>query len=315
VRREVRFRLETAAVTLLPGLARALPRRVLLGLGGIAGLVAFRMLEDRREVTLENLRLALGESRSAVERDRIARACWRNLGRHIVDTLTFPRFGRHSIGSLVTYDGLEHVRAAYARGRGVLIFSGHFGHWELTAMMQGHLGLPLVLLTRKLDNTRLDAALGRLRCCSGNRVVYKHRSLRGLLRALRRGDGVAIVIDQDARDDGVFVPFFGRPASTTASLARLALRTGAAVIPTFSVPGDGRHHIVYEPPLELPTTDDPEADTLRITAECTAIIEKWVRRHPENWLWMHRRWKTPAASPRSEASPPTVARASSAEGP
>jgi KDO2-lipid IV(A) lauroyltransferase len=171
--------------------------------------------------------------------------------------------------------------------------------------MQGHLGLPLVLITRPLDNPALERLLAGVRSRSGNRVVHKRNAVREMVRALREGLGVAIVIDQDAGRDGLFVPFFGRPASTTPTLARIALRTGAAVVPSFSVPrDDGTYDVHYGPPVEVDRSDDIDADATRLTAACTAIIESWVRRHPEHWFWMHRRWKTaPPAEPAAFAAP------------
>jgi KDO2-lipid IV(A) lauroyltransferase len=135
--------------------------------------------------------------------------------------------------------------------------------------------------------------LAVLRGSSGNRIIHKRSAVREMLRALSRGEGVAFVPDQDARADGIFVPFFGHAASTTPTLALLALRTGAAVVPTFSVPQpDGSWLVTYEPEVPVESTSDRDEDVRRITAACTAIIERWVRRHPELWLWMHRRWKT-----------------------
>jgi KDO2-lipid IV(A) lauroyltransferase len=199
------------------------------------------------------------------------------------------------VGTTVHYEGLAHLQEAYARGRGVLLFSGHFGQWELTALLQGYLELPLVLITRPLDNPALERRLAVLRQRSGNRVIHKRSAVREMVKALRQGIGVAIVIDQDAGPDGVFVPFFGRMASTTPTLARIALRTGAAVIPTFSIPEpDGTYRAIYGPEVVIEKSGDSRIDTLRLTAACTATLETWVRRRPEHWLWMHRRWKTEA---------------------
>jgi KDO2-lipid IV(A) lauroyltransferase len=190
----------------------------------------------------------------------------------------------------------------------VLLFSGHFGQWELTALMQGFVGLPLILITRPLDNPALERMLADLRSRSGNRVVHKRNAVREMVKALREGIGVAIVIDQDALKDGLFVPFFGRLASTTPTLARIALRTGAAIVPTFSIPReDGTYRVVYGPEVDVRKTGDMDADAHRITAECTATIERWVRAYPEHWLWMHRRWKTPAPPSPGEPALPDAA--------
>lgn len=291
--RRLRFRLEAAAFALLLLLARLLPRRALLGLGTLAGALRGVMDRSRRRVALANLERAFGPSLGRREARRILRACWRHFGRITFDTLYFPRLGPQAVGRIVHYRGLEHIRAAYARGRGVLLFSGHFGHWELVALMQGFLGLPLALVTRPLDNPYLERMLGELRSRSGNRVIHKRQAAGEMLQALRAGMGVALVIDQDARSRGIFVPFFGRLASTTPALALLALRTGAPVVPTFSIPQpDGSYLVVYEPEVTVPRSGDRMADVATLTRECTAIVERWVRERPDLWLWMHRRWKT-----------------------
>lgn len=290
----LRTGLEAALFALLLALARVLPRRVLRAAGSLAGDLGFLLDRRHRRIALENLFHAFGPELPPSEARRIVRECWRQFGRTTMDTLHFAKLGPEALARVVRYQGLEHIRAAYARERGVLLFSGHFGHWELTALMQGFLGLPLALVVRPLDNPYLERKLAVLRTRSGNRLIHKRRAIRETLKALRAGLGVAIVIDQDARADGLFVPFFGRLASTTPTLALLALRSGAAVVPTFSLPqADGSYLIVYEPEVEVIRTADREDDVRRLTEHCTAIIERWVRRQPELWLWMHRRWKTP----------------------
>lgn len=291
--RRTRHLIEAGAIRLLLALGRVAPRRALGGLGAAAGQIGYLLDGRHRRIALENLEAALGDGLDRRKLRAIARACWRHFGRITLETLTFPRMCREAASSLVRYEGLEHIRGAYARGRGVLLFSGHYGHWELVALLQGRLGLPLSLVVRPLDNPILERMLARLRTLSGNAIIHKRRAVREMLRALRSGQGVAIVIDQDARDEGVFVPFFGRPASTTPTLALLALRTGAAVVPVFSVPEPaGRWRIVYEPEVEVQSTGNLDADVYSVTARCTAVIERWVRSRPELWLWMHRRWKT-----------------------
>lgn len=302
--RTLRFRIEAIAFNLLLGGARVLPRRALLALGSIAGRLGYMLDGRHRRVALDNLRLAYGEALDATARRRIARDCWRHFGRITFDTLACYRMERAQVQALAEYEGLEHLRRAYARGRGVLLFSGHFGHWELTALLQGWLDMPLALVTRPLDNPQLEALLAEVRGRSGNLVVHKRRAVREMLKALRRGIGVAIVIDQDARGDGIFVPFFDRPASTTPTLGLLAVRSGAAVVPTYSLPlADGRYRIVYEPEIVVTQSGDVAADVAGLTACCTEVIERWVRQYPELWLWMHRRWKTqPTTKPAQPGS-------------
>jgi KDO2-lipid IV(A) lauroyltransferase len=291
--RSLRYVAEDAALRLSLALSSLVPRGVLLGAGSVAGWIGYALDRRHRRIALRNVELAYGSQIDPRGARRLVRNSWRHFGRITLDSFTIFRSPLAKLERLIEYEGLEHIRKAYDRGKGVLLFSAHYGHWELTALMQGHMNLPLVLITRPLDNPRLERMLARLRERSGNRVIHKRSAVPEMLRALRERMGVAIVIDQDARGEGVFVPFFGRPASTTPTLALLALRTGAAVVPTFSIPRpDGTYRIVYEPEIEVLDTGNRDRDILELTATCTAVIEKWVRRHPELWLWMHRRWKT-----------------------
>ncbi len=297
--KRLRFALEALAVRALLVVVGVVPRRLLLAIGSGIGTLWYLLDARHRRVATGNLRRAYGDALPNREVRRIVRECWRHYGRTLFDTLAFRELSRDSVGTRVRYHGLEHIRAAYAGGRGVLLFSAHYGHWELVAMMQGWLGMPLTMVTRPLDNPELERVLGDLRSHSGNTILHRRSAVREIVAALRRGGGVAILIDQDAHEGGVFVPFFGVPSSTTPTLALLALRTKAAVVPVFSVPrSDGTYDVFYEPEVVVQATGDRDADVRRVTAECTSIIERWVRAHPELWLWMHRRWKTaPPAEP------------------
>ncbi len=291
--RTFRFLLEAVLFRAVLGIARLAPRKSLLAFGSAVGALGFVLDRRHRRITIDNLRLAYGEPLTERELLRIARACWRHFGRVLMDALAVQHLPLADVRSLVHYEGLDHLRDAYRRGRGVLAFTAHYGNWELAGLVQGHLGFPLALVARPLDNPYLEKMLASLRGRSGNVIIHKRSAVREMVGALRRGIGVAILIDQDARDQGVFVPFFGRLASTTPTLASLALKTGASVIPVFTaLEADGTYRIAYEPPVDVRETGDHAGDVLRITAECTAIIERWVRFRPELWLWMHRRWKT-----------------------
>jgi KDO2-lipid IV(A) lauroyltransferase len=284
---------EVTAVESALLLARVLPRRALLGLGASVGSLAGRL--DRRHVRIarDNLAAAYGDAVSPGERERILRACWRHFGRITFDALAFPKLSRAALGSILKVEGLDNARAALAAGRGALIFSAHYGHWEAGAYAMGLLDIPFAVIARPLDNPALDRRLIQLRSGTGNAVIPKRRAVRETMRALARGAGVAILIDQDAGADGVFVPYFGRAASTTPTLALLALRTEAPIVPIFArVEPDGTITVHIEPAVPVRPTDDREADVRSLTAACTAIVERWVRRNPEQWLWMHRRWKT-----------------------
>jgi len=298
--RRIRFWLEDTLAAAFYAAGRWLPRRAVVGLGERLGALQFRLDRKRRRRIFEHLRAAYAGERSEAELARIASACFRHFGRAGAEALLFPSLGLDEAQRCVHYQGLEHIRAAYERGKGVLLVSGHYGNWELVAHMQGWLGLPLALVTRPLDNPRLERRLARLRSLSGNVVIHRDGAIKAMLQHLRRGIGVAIVIDQDAKDAGIFVPFFGRLASTTPTPALLALRTGAAIVPVFSVPrDDGSYDVCYEPEVRVLDSGDRDRDVARITAELTALLEVWVRRHPHVWSWMHRRWRT---RPSSEAA-------------
>lgn len=302
--KELRFLLEDAAIASLQAIVSRFPPRGVVAIGAALGRLGLALDRRRRRTTIANLRAALGESETEVEIRRIAGACWRHFGRIALEALSFPALSANDIGTRVRYRGLEHIRAAYEKKNGVLLFSGHFGNWELVALMQGFLGLPLALVTKPIYNPRLERRLARIRELSGNAVIHRQGAVKEMLRELERGSGVAIVIDQDAKEAGVFVPFFGRLASTTPTLALLALKTGAAVVPVFSLPReDGGYDVVYEPEIAVAPTGNRDADVLRVTAECTRTIERWVRAHPDLWSWMHRRWRTkpPPVTPGRDA--------------
>jgi KDO2-lipid IV(A) lauroyltransferase len=289
----LRASIEAAAVEAAFLLGRVLPRRAMLALGGAVGAFAGRVDRRHTAIARDNLRRAYGDELSTGERERLMRACWRHFGRITFDALAFPRLTQEALGSILKVEGEAHAREALAEGRGMLVFSAHYGHWEAGAYAMGLLGIPFAVIARPLDNPALDRRLIALRGGSGNAVIPKRRAVRETMRALARGAGVAILIDQDAGADGVFVPYFGRLASTTPTLALLALRTEAPIVPVFArVEPDGTITVHIEPVVPTRPTGDRDADVLRLTAACTAIVERWTRRDPEQWLWLHRRWKT-----------------------
>jgi KDO2-lipid IV(A) lauroyltransferase len=258
------------------------------------GVLYFTISWKHRRTTLDNLSRAFGDRLDGQERRRIARAAFVHLGMICVDAAYFPRLLNQPTERVAVYEGVEHLRAAAADGRGVLVFSGHFGHWELAALLQHRLGVPLSMVVRPLDNPWIDRLLARVRCLAGNALLPKRNAARGILRALRSGRAVALLIDQNVRGEGgVFVDYFGHPASTTPSLATFAFKSGAPIVPVFSYPlPDGRFHIRYDAPIRPIRRGTLQEDIVSVMRECTAIVEREVRRYPEYWLWMHDRWRT-----------------------
>ncbi len=289
----MRHRLEYLLVLASAYLARFLPtsacRKVLQNIG----LVFYFLSRRYRRVALENLKRIHPGSDRLKERQRIAKASFRNLGRMLSDILRLSYLSGKEIEALVDLEGWEHLERAIRRGKGVLLFSAHFGNWEIVPLLQGSRGYTVHIISRPLDNPYLEKYLNRVRSRSGNLVIPKQGAIRKCIRPIRKGGTVAIVIDQKVRwDQGVSVDFLGKPAATTRTLARLAMRYRCAVVPVFSIPlASGRFRVKYEPEVPLPPDTGSEEDRVRqLTQQCTRVIEKYVRKYPEFCFWMHRRW-------------------------
>ena len=285
----LRERLEYALVWSWVKLLGLLPRPVARAIGIALGLTVYAVHGRLRRVGLRNLALAFPEM-SPRERRRLVRGEFISLGRQLAEVCLFPRYTR-----IVVYDGFENFERAYARGKGVLFLTAHLGAWELSAFAHSLQGHPLSIVMRSLDNHYIDALIQRYRTMHGNRTVDKDDFVRGLLSAMRAGETVGILMDTNMTPpQGVFVDFFGVPACTASGLARIALRTDAAVVPGFTVwDAKLRKYILrFDPAVELIRTNDNEADTLANTAKFAKVIEDVIRRYPDQWLWVHRRWKT-----------------------
>jgi KDO2-lipid IV(A) lauroyltransferase len=287
VRQRAEYLLARAAIAGV----RVMPDAWAAPLGAAVGTAVYLADVHHRRIAADNLAAAF-PARPPRERQRIVRATFAHFGRLLFEVLKFSTLSPGAMLARVEFDGEERVRAAHAHGKGVLFVTGHFGFWELQAMVHALRFPPMAVLARTLDNPALNGLLEQIRTRTGNSVIYRARTVRSVLRALQAGHGVGILIDQHILNrDAVQVEFFNRPAATTSLVAALALRTGAPVIPLFALPlGGGRYRMVYEPPVEPPAGADAEA-IRAFTQRCTDVVEMYVRRHPDLWLWMHRRWR------------------------
>jgi KDO2-lipid IV(A) lauroyltransferase len=281
-------------VRLLVGLLGAMPRGAARAIGAGIGAAALGAMGRLRETGLENLRLAYPE-KTDEERMEILRQEFRSLGWQIGEFCQMPRYTAEAAAKFVRYEGLENYLAARAKGKGVLVVTGHLGAWELSSFFHSLMGYPMSLVIRRLDNARVDAFVNEIRALHGNRVIHKDDFARGLLMSMHAGETVGILMDTNMTPpQGVFVPFFGVEACTASGLARVAMKTGAAVLPGFLIweEREQKYVLHFGEELSLVRTGDLAEDVVANTALFTAAIEAYIRRYPGQWLWVHRRWKT-----------------------
>ena len=297
----LQHRLEYFAVMTARAVVRPLPMAVVIAAGTVLGRAFHALDRPHRQLALRNLEAAF-PGRPEDERAAIARDMFAHFGRLLTVLLKFSTMRPEQMLARVEFEGEDRVKAAHALGKGALLFTGHFGYWEINALVHALVLHPMSLLARPLDNPLLHDLLERVRGRTGNAVIYRRGAVRRILRALGRNEAIAVLIDQHIQTtDAVYVDFFNRPAATTSAVAALALRTGAPVIPVFALPlPGGRFRMVYEHAVDPPAASD--ADALRdFTQRCTDVLEMYVRRYPGLWLWMHRRWRdaeTPNAGER-----------------
>src|SRR5438093_8501168 len=295
--------LEYLALRAAFGALAALPLGAALGVGELAALVAYLLDRRHRRVGMRNLEIAFPE-KPLRERRRILRASLLNLGRMAAELAHLPRLSAERLRDMVRFVDEEWWREAvsWERSTGVLVLSGHFGNWELLVFAHGMRGHPVHMVHRTIANPLLDRWLNALRARAGTRTIRKRHAARAVLAALHERGLLVLPFDQNStRGLGVFVDFFGVPASTNAGLARIALRTDAPIVPAFIVREgrSARHRVHVLPILQVERTGDPAEDVRRNTQRFSAVFEDMVRRHPEQWLWMHKRWKTrPPGAPR-----------------
>ncbi|HKH47181.1 MAG TPA: lysophospholipid acyltransferase family protein [Thermoanaerobaculia bacterium] len=289
----VRHRIEQIAYLTLKGFLRALPHTGARSFGRGIGLLAWALDGRHRRVAEGNMAQALPEVGTA-ERRRLVRDCFRHFGAALCDTISSTRFDPVEICRHFTLEGWENLEAADRRGQGVFILSAHVGFWELVPPVVALYRGAMSIVVRPADNPYLDRELRALRERFGNEVVPKRGAARKMLERLRAGGRVGILIDQRVQPkEGIEVPFFGRPAQTSPVLARLSLRTGAAVVPVaaFPEPG-GRYRLIARPAILPPEgAKDDDATVAALTRRYLEVAEEDIRKHPAQWLWMHRRWR------------------------
>jgi KDO2-lipid IV(A) lauroyltransferase len=290
----MRESLEFAAAWTGIKLLGLLPRPAARFVGGSFAAAAYAVRAPLRRAAMFNLRLAFPDWTDAQCR-RAIRGMVQQIGWMAGEFSQFPKYTRENIERIVVVDGFENFDAARRRGKGVLFLTGHMSAWELAPFAQALHGYPLHFLVRPIANRRVDALINSYRCRAGNRPIEKNKSARTILKVLAEGGTVGVLADHNTDiEESVFVEFFGVSASTTSGLARLALRTDAAVVPGFLSWDEGRrkYRLRFEPAVALVRTENEEADVLENTQRFTRVIEEFVRAHPDQWLWVHRRWKT-----------------------
>jgi KDO2-lipid IV(A) lauroyltransferase len=294
---------ETVQYWLVVAIARSLgmlPRAVARRFAGWLAFAVYWGFGRLRRVGLRNLQMALPNLTSK-SRKRILRRETIHLGWQLVEFCRMSRYTQENTQGWLRTEGLERYLAAQARGKGVLVVTGHLGAWELSSFYHSLMGYPMGMVIRPLDNRRLDVYVNAIRCRHGNFVLSKDDFGRGLLTAMRKGQTVGILMDTNMTPPrGEFVKFFGIEACTGTGVAHIARKTGAAVLPGFMLwePGERCYVLRFGPEIEIPHTSDAAADILEGTRRCTAAIETAIRRYPDQWLWIHRRWKTrPAGAP------------------
>jgi KDO2-lipid IV(A) lauroyltransferase len=287
-RSELRNRLEAAIARFVVGSLEKSPRGLADRLGAFYGKVLDRAIPRLRRTAERNLSFAYPE-RDASWRAETIDGIFASIGRLLTAFARFPKINSANVGEWIGYEGFEHYRRAKENGRGVLFATAHLGNWELSAFAHALLTEPMSVVVRPLDNPAIDAMVERRRALSGNTLLSKRDFARSILHALKRNEAVGILVDQNsAADSGVFVPFFGQSACSGLTFAKLAARSGAAVIPGFAVwlPDRRRYLLRFYPAVEI--TGDAAADT----AAVQRAVEAAVREYPDQWLWIHRRWKT-----------------------
>lgn len=278
---------------ILKGLG-ALPRPVARSVAAAITRALYSCLPKLKKTAEINLRIAFPDW-SESQTEAVIRGMLRNMGWMAAEFARLPKYTKENIQQIVVLDGHENYLEAQRRGKGVLVLTGHIGAWELSSFAHALYGYPLHYMARPIENARIDALINKYRGMSGNQPIFKNESARVMLRILREAGAIGILADQNTMpEEAVFVNFFGKPASTTTGIARVALHTDAAVVPGYAVWDENqqKYRLRFEPQVELLRTGDPERDILENTQRFTKVLEEIIRKYPDQWVWVHGRWNT-----------------------
>ena len=262
-------------------------------IGAVLGDIA-RIFDARhRRVARQNLRMAFGNSKSDEEINRIIKDVFRNIGQTATEFMQIPTLTYEKALKFITPEYRERLDECLRAGKGIILVGSHFGNWELMAAAGAVAGYKISAVARPLDDPTLEEIVRDIRESSGLQIISRRTSALAIVRKLKRNEIVGILADQNTRRENVFVDFFGVKAATTPGPAMLALRTGAALVPAFMIrEAHGKHRLIIEDPVEIARTGDREADAIAATQECVKVLEKYVRKYPSQWFWVHRRWRT-----------------------
>ena len=290
---KLRHHIEYAGVRLLSTLSAGVSPETGSRIGERLGDLAFDVVRKRRDVAIQHLTRVFGAENNQDEIVRMARAVYRHLGRIAMEHARLLTSSVTDIRDRIEVSGEEHVAQARRRGHGVVLVTGHFGNWELLGATVTALGHPIGVVAKDQHNPAVNRLIIRCRERLGMRVIPMASATRAVLRTLKRNECVGLLVDQDAGPGGTFVRFLDQPASTYQGPAAFALRAAAPIIPCFIIHnGAERHRVVFEDPIEAIPSGNQEADIQQVTQQYTAVLERYIRAHPDHWFWVHRRWKT-----------------------
>ncbi|MBI4435908.1 MAG: lysophospholipid acyltransferase family protein [Candidatus Omnitrophica bacterium] len=290
LRRKILYRLTLFIRFLL----RKLPSSWGIALGAFLGRSAFWVLGKERRKTVQHLTLAFGKEKTPHEIFKVGESVFQNLGKTVAELIYFPKITQKTLNRWVSFEGLSKLDTVLQSGKGGVLLVAHFGNWELLARALSLKGYQGIIVIRKVYDERFDRLLSEIRQSEGLKYLYRDESPKQMLRILHQNQFLGILADQDIDSvDGIFVPFFGKEAYTPVAPARFAIASGAPVIPCFMIrEGNGRHRLVVEEPLWPANGSDKEEAVNRLTERWMSVTESYIRRFPDQWVWMHRRWKT-----------------------